>query len=82
VRITCAVVTGTPVRRGLARVDRAVAAEKFGLDPALPIVLVMGGSQGAHGINQLIHKTTAMWHTDREQVQFIHLTGQADANIA
>jgi len=76
------VVTGTPVRRGLARVDRAVAAEKFGLDPALPIVLVMGGSQGAHGINQLIHKTTAMWHTDREQVQFIHLTGQADANIA
>jgi UDP-N-acetylglucosamine--N-acetylmuramyl-(pentapeptide) pyrophosphoryl-undecaprenol N-acetylglucosamine transferase len=43
---------------------------------------VMGGSQGAHGINQLIHKTTAMWHDDREQVQFIHLTGQADAKIA
>ena len=76
------VVTGTPVRRGLARIDRAVAAEKFGLNPALPIVLVMGGSQGAHGINQLIHKTTAMWHNDREEVQFIHLTGQADAKIA
>jgi UDP-N-acetylglucosamine--N-acetylmuramyl-(pentapeptide) pyrophosphoryl-undecaprenol N-acetylglucosamine transferase len=76
------VVTGTPVRRGLARVDRLAAAEKFGLNPALPIVLVMGGSQGAHGINQLIHKTTAMWHADRDEVQFIHLTGQADANIA
>jgi len=76
------VVTGTPVRRGLERIDRAVAAERFGLNPALPIVLVMGGSQGAHGINQLIHRTTAMWHEDRDAVQFIHLTGQADANIA
>jgi UDP-N-acetylglucosamine--N-acetylmuramyl-(pentapeptide) pyrophosphoryl-undecaprenol N-acetylglucosamine transferase len=76
------VVTGTPVRRGLARVDRVVAAEKFGLNPALPIVLVMGGSQGAHGINQLVLKTLPMWHGDREEVQFIHLAGQADANIA
>ncbi len=76
------VVTGTPVRRGLGRVDRTVAAEKFGLNPALPIVLVMGGSQGAHGINQLVLKTLPMWHNDRDAVQFIHLTGQADANIA
>lgn len=76
------VVTGTPVRRGLARIDRAVAAEKFGLNPALPIVLVMGGSQGAHGINELVLKTLPMWHQQREEVQFIHLTGQADANIA
>jgi UDP-N-acetylglucosamine--N-acetylmuramyl-(pentapeptide) pyrophosphoryl-undecaprenol N-acetylglucosamine transferase len=76
------VVTGTPVRRGLARIDRAVAAEKFGLNPALPIVFIMGGSQGAHGINQLVLKTLPMWHGDREEVQFIHLAGQADANIA
>jgi len=76
------VVTGTPVRRGLARIDRAVAAEKFGLNPNLPIVLVMGGSQGAHGINELVLKTLPMWHNRREEVQFIHLTGQTDANIA
>ncbi len=76
------VVTGTPVRRGLARIDRAAAAEKFGLNPALPVVLIMGGSQGAHGINQLVLKTLPMWHNDREEVQFIHLAGQADANIA
>jgi len=76
------VVTGTPVRRGLARMDRAVAAEKFGLNPALPIVLVMGGSQGAHGINELVLKTLPMWHNRRDDVQFIHLTGQADVNIA
>jgi len=76
------VVTGTPVRRGLARVDRVVAAEKFGLNPNLPIVLVMGGSQGAHGINEMVLKTLPMWANRREEVQFIHLTGQADANIA
>ena len=76
------VVTGTPVRRGLERIDRAVAAEKFGLNPELPIVLVMGGSQGAHGINQLVLKALPLFHGDRESVQFIHLAGQADANIA
>src|SRR5271170_6569966 len=76
------VVTGTPVRRGLARIDRAVAAEKFGLNPTLPIVLIMGGSQGAHGINELVLKTLPMWHAHRDEVQFIHLAGQADANIA
>ena len=76
------VVTGTPVRRGLERIDRATAAEKFGLNPALPIVLVMGGSQGAHGINQLVLKALPLFHGDRESVQFVHLTGQADANIA
>ena len=76
------VVTGTPVRRGLERIDRAVAAERFGLNPALPIVLVMGGSQGAHGINQLVLQMLPLWHARRDEVQFIHLAGQADANIA
>jgi UDP-N-acetylglucosamine--N-acetylmuramyl-(pentapeptide) pyrophosphoryl-undecaprenol N-acetylglucosamine transferase len=76
------VVTGTPVRRGLARIDRAVAAEKFGLNPALPVVLIMGGSQGAHGINELVLKSLPLWHERRDEVQFIHLTGQADVNIA
>jgi UDP-N-acetylglucosamine--N-acetylmuramyl-(pentapeptide) pyrophosphoryl-undecaprenol N-acetylglucosamine transferase len=27
-------------------------------------------------------KALPLWHTHREEVQFIHLTGQADANIA
>ena len=76
------VVTGTPVRRGLERIDRATAAERFGLNPALPIVLIMGGSQGAHGINQLVLKSLPLWHAQRESVQFIHLAGQADANIS
>lgn len=76
------VVTGTPVRRDLGRVDRKTAAAKFGLNPALPTIVIMGGSQGAHGINQLLLKTLPLWHEQREGLQFIHLTGQADQNIA
>jgi UDP-N-acetylglucosamine--N-acetylmuramyl-(pentapeptide) pyrophosphoryl-undecaprenol N-acetylglucosamine transferase len=76
------VVTGTPVRRGLERIDRAVAAEKFGLNPALPVILIMGGSQGAHGINELVLKALPLWHAQRDEVQFIHLAGQSDVTIA
>jgi UDP-N-acetylglucosamine--N-acetylmuramyl-(pentapeptide) pyrophosphoryl-undecaprenol N-acetylglucosamine transferase len=76
------VFTGTPVRRGLERIARAVAAEKFGLNPALPVVLIMGGSQGAHGINELILKALPLWQGQRDEIQFIHLTGQTDVNIA
>src|SRR5690606_33503544 len=46
------VLTGTPIRRSLKRrVDRETALAMFGLRPDAITVLVMGGSQGAHGIN-------------------------------
>ena len=48
-------VTGTPVRDELRSLpDRAEAAARWGLDPARPIVLVMGGSQGARKLNQVV----------------------------
>lgn len=76
------VVTGTPVRKGLCRVSRAEAAEKFGLHPEFKTILVMGGSQGARGVNELVLKMLPLISHHREQWQFIHLTGNADANIA
>ena len=36
--------------------DRAAAARAFGLDPERPTVLVFGGSQGAHAINEAVGK--------------------------
>jgi UDP-N-acetylglucosamine--N-acetylmuramyl-(pentapeptide) pyrophosphoryl-undecaprenol N-acetylglucosamine transferase len=76
------VVTGTPVRRGLARIDRAKAAEKYGLDPARKIILVMGGSQGAHGLNEVTLKMLPLLGAaEREAWQFIHLAGQADVQM-
>src|SRR5213592_4756036 len=46
--------TGTPIRSTLRRIDRKEALEKLGLHPGIPTLLVMGGSQGASGINQAL----------------------------
>lgn len=45
--------TGNPLRNGITNtdIDRSAAAEYFGLNPEKPIALVVGGSQGALGIN-------------------------------
>ncbi|HWD93857.1 MAG TPA: undecaprenyldiphospho-muramoylpentapeptide beta-N-acetylglucosaminyltransferase [Verrucomicrobiae bacterium] len=48
------VVTGTPVRPQFQPRDPASCRTALGLDPQLPTILVMGGSQGASGINDLI----------------------------
>jgi UDP-N-acetylglucosamine--N-acetylmuramyl-(pentapeptide) pyrophosphoryl-undecaprenol N-acetylglucosamine transferase len=49
-------VTGNPVRASIASAsrDRDEAVRHFGLDPAKPVVLVVGGSLGARSINEAI----------------------------
>jgi UDP-N-acetylglucosamine--N-acetylmuramyl-(pentapeptide) pyrophosphoryl-undecaprenol N-acetylglucosamine transferase len=70
-------ITGTPIRGSLqTAVDRIRALEGFGLKPGLRTILVMGGSQGAHGINQVV--TRALRRFVSKPVQFIHLSGQQD----
>ena len=45
--------TGNPLRANInASAPREEAAAYFGLDPAKPVVLLVGGSQGALGINK------------------------------
>ncbi len=66
--------TGTPVRNELEKLpSRQAACEKFGLDPLKKTLLVMGGSQGARRLNELVAEGTegTAW-------QVLHLTGQAD----
>jgi UDP-N-acetylglucosamine--N-acetylmuramyl-(pentapeptide) pyrophosphoryl-undecaprenol N-acetylglucosamine transferase len=46
--------TGTPVRPQFQPRDVAACRTALGLDPDRPTVLVMGGSQGASGINDLM----------------------------
>jgi len=48
------VVTGNPVRPELLAGQRARAFERFGLDPALPLVYVTGGALGAHRVNRIV----------------------------
>lgn len=51
-----AMLTGTPVRGALLkdRLEQDAAKEKLGFDPARPLVLVVGGSQGSQRVNDLI----------------------------
>ncbi|HXA08633.1 MAG TPA: undecaprenyldiphospho-muramoylpentapeptide beta-N-acetylglucosaminyltransferase [Chthoniobacterales bacterium] len=71
--------TGTPIRSSLRRVDRAGALEKLGLRPGIPTLLVMGGSQGASGINQALIKALPALHGVALQV--IHLSGSRDERL-
>src|SRR5450755_425336 len=73
-------VTGTPVRATLrGRMDRAEALDKLGLRAEQPALLVMGGSQGASGINQAMIK--AMPSLQGAPLQVIHLSGSRDARL-
>src|SRR3989338_2348879 len=47
-------VTGNPIRSRLMQPVRAGAHEFFGLDPTVPTLVVLGGSQGAEHINDTI----------------------------
>ena len=73
------VVTGNPVRLDVLEMDRAArrdaAREQFGLDPALPTVLVFGGSQGARSINQAVVEAHGQWQG--REVQLLHAAGGA-----
>lgn len=70
--------TGTPVRPGFTEADSAGARMALGLDPAKPVLLVMGGSQGASGINQLVLATLPALFEKVPDLQLIHLTGSPD----
>jgi UDP-N-acetylglucosamine--N-acetylmuramyl-(pentapeptide) pyrophosphoryl-undecaprenol N-acetylglucosamine transferase len=72
-------VTGTPIRTELKRVDRHVAREKLGLRDDLTTLLVMGGSQGASGINQAMIRTLPSLH--ELPLQVIHLAGTRDERL-
>jgi UDP-N-acetylglucosamine--N-acetylmuramyl-(pentapeptide) pyrophosphoryl-undecaprenol N-acetylglucosamine transferase len=86
-----AVVTGTPVRPQFQPRDAAACRVTLGLEPNRPTILVMGGSQGASGINDLMVKALDALKAEGEDSgahgakppthnwQFFHLAGPADA---
>jgi len=51
---TRAVVTGNPIRPGILSGDPARGRTAYGLDPALPLVLVTGGAGGAQQVNRML----------------------------
>jgi UDP-N-acetylglucosamine--N-acetylmuramyl-(pentapeptide) pyrophosphoryl-undecaprenol N-acetylglucosamine transferase len=72
-------VTGTPIRTELRRIDRSLAREKLGLERELMTLLVMGGSQGASGINKAMIKAAPS--LPQSALQLIHLTGAREEKL-
>ncbi|MBI4660924.1 MAG: undecaprenyldiphospho-muramoylpentapeptide beta-N-acetylglucosaminyltransferase [Verrucomicrobia bacterium] len=72
-------VTGTPVRSEFQPADPAACRIALGLNPNRPVLLIMGGSQGAHAINELAVGALPTLRLRAPQLQFIHLAGNVDA---
>ena len=69
------VVAGTPVRsQFLARQPL-----KLSIPDSVPVILVMGGSQGAVAVNQLVRECAPAWFDAGAWV--IHLTGNNDPDV-
>jgi len=66
------VVTGNPLRPELRAGSRADAVAMFGLDPAVPLIYVTGGAQGAHRINRTVGEALVPLLV---QAQVIHQSG-------
>lgn len=68
--------TGTPVRPQFQPRDAAECRATLGLDSNRPTILVMGGSQGASGLNNMI--LSALPLLGAKNWQWLHLTGAND----
>lgn len=75
-------VTGTPIRPQLRPTDAGACRRALGLEATRPVLLVMGGSQGATAINQLVLQALPVLGEQLPDLQFIHLTGPHDARDA
>ena len=69
-----AVVTGVPVRQAFFEIP-----PKRG---GTPTVLVFGGSQGAHAINQAMFRCLSVLQREAPGIHIIHQTGERDYNDA
>ncbi len=70
-------VTGTPIRSSMrAPANKSAVLEKFDFDPARQTLLIMGGSQGAHGLNEAV--VCAIPALQSLNVQILHLAGGYD----
>jgi UDP-N-acetylglucosamine--N-acetylmuramyl-(pentapeptide) pyrophosphoryl-undecaprenol N-acetylglucosamine transferase len=69
-------VTGTPVRLQFQPCEIAACRTKLGLDPNRPMILVVGGSQGGTGLNEMI--LSALPLLAGKNWQWLHLTGAND----
>jgi UDP-N-acetylglucosamine--N-acetylmuramyl-(pentapeptide) pyrophosphoryl-undecaprenol N-acetylglucosamine transferase len=71
-------VVGMPVRSSFQPGDAGSCRLALGLRPDRPVLLVMGGSQGAHAINTAMVEAAPRVVASQPDLQLLHLTGVAD----
>jgi UDP-N-acetylglucosamine--N-acetylmuramyl-(pentapeptide) pyrophosphoryl-undecaprenol N-acetylglucosamine transferase len=69
------VYTGNPVRKDMFEGQKRTAVEKFDLDEKRPVVMVIGGSQGSHIINEMI---AGSYNDLLSKYELIHVSGERD----
>lgn len=67
-----ALMTGTPLRPGIGGISREEARRMLTLAPDAPTVLVVGGSQGAQTLNELVPRALTRVGSS---LQVLHLSG-------
>ena len=72
-------ITGTPVRTSFRPRDSAACRAQMGFEPERPLLLVMGGSQGASGINDLVINSLPTLAKLTPNLQWFHLAGPKDS---
>lgn len=73
-------VTGNPIRPAIATFQKCEATyRKFGLSQDRQTIFVMGGSQGAHAINDAIIAALPHLLEFADRLQIVHQTGAAEA---
>ena len=73
--------TGLPVRSALEPIEKADARTALGLADDRPVLLVMGGSQGAQSINQALVGALPFLAKALPRLQYIHLTGTGSVGL-
>lgn len=73
------VLTGNPIRDDVVPLGRAEAVRRLGLDQGRVGVLVLGGSQGARALNELVPAAMGLLSPSvRGAVQVLHLAGERE----
>lgn len=67
------VLTGSPIREELTRGNKEAAYKLCGFDNSRPVIMVMGGSQGASAINKVVRDALPRL---LEKFNVIHICGQ------
>jgi UDP-N-acetylglucosamine--N-acetylmuramyl-(pentapeptide) pyrophosphoryl-undecaprenol N-acetylglucosamine transferase len=76
-------VLGNPLRREfLSPPSRAEAKRALGLDSTLPVLLVIGGSQGAGALNEAMFSAAPTLLKIAQRFQILHITGPGDRERA